>query len=310
MTCGRSDNYFRLDGLATLIQLIKVPGLAENRPSVVYADKIYITLSTDTTNTEFEGIVHSIDREVAILQFDPFFKTSVFVTNKQFNVRFSISRSIMRRCHQGISLLSEDDIPWNFITPSYTLESNEPRKYVEVADVNGLNEEQMTGTRSCAILTSAVRNIVNRTNVGVPYIIHGIHNCTIYNSQGGPGSGKTKTMIESIIACHKTSRGTQFHFLCLAPSNTAADLFVERLSLVFPRSEMYRMNAHTREKTGVLPEVEKYSSFDEKMGVYDLESLEKILKYKVVIATLQTASYLYGMGVQRGHFSHYFIGTI
>jgi len=151
---------------------------------------------------------------------------------------------------------------------------------------------------------------VNRTNLGVPYCIHGIHNHTLNNSQGGPGTGKSKTIIESIIACHQTSRGNNFHFLCLAPSDTAADLFVERLSDVFPVSEMYRMNSYTREAKGVPPIVEKYSSFDRRMGVYDMDSIERILKYKVVIATMQTASYLFSMGVQRGHFTHFFVGTL
>jgi len=86
-----------------------------------------------------------IDKEVAVLQFHPYFKDSIFIANKLFNVRFSIPLSVMQRCHQGIAILRQNEIPWGFISPTRTIITTTQTRHIEVGDVRGLNVEQMAG---------------------------------------------------------------------------------------------------------------------------------------------------------------------
>ena len=69
----------------------------------------------------------------------------------------------MRRCHQAIAVIAEDSIPWSFISPTRVLEHRSPDRLSDIAQVRGLNEEQM----------EAVHNIVRKSNIGVPYVIFG-----------------------------------------------------------------------------------------------------------------------------------------
>jgi hypothetical protein len=64
---------------------------------------------------------------------------------------------------------------------------------------------------------------------------------------------------------------------------------------------MHRLNAYTRPSEIMLESVKKYSTLRD--GVFELLSVDKIMKYKVIVSTMQSASYLYGMGVPRGHFT-------
>jgi helicase MOV-10 len=47
---------------------LKVPGLAEKRPSLMYGDSVFVTLPNEKVT--WEGCVHTIERETVLLQFD------------------------------------------------------------------------------------------------------------------------------------------------------------------------------------------------------------------------------------------------
>jgi hypothetical protein len=91
--------------------------------------------------------------------------------------------------------------------------------------------------------------------------------------------------------------------LVTAPSNQAADLLLEKLSVNLNRSEMLRFMAFNRHVDQVSQLNIDYSySYDNRERVFLQPPLDKLLSFKVVIATCCMASKLYNLGVPRGHF--------
>jgi helicase MOV-10 len=104
------------------------------------------------------------------------------------------------------------------------------------ADSN-LNEQQQ----------SAVRSILSGRGHTAPYIIF-----------GPPGTGKTVTIVRTIEYFFALPANANKHILVCAPSNTAADLLVERLSARFDNKNMLRLMSFMRNPNDVTPLVKKY----------------------------------------------------
>jgi len=91
---------------------LNVPGLAEKRPSVLYGDRVFVSISPfDTVGTVpsgrkpssriCEGYVHRVEQNRVGLKFSRNFHDK-FVEKATYHVRFSFSRTPMRRCHQAV----------------------------------------------------------------------------------------------------------------------------------------------------------------------------------------------------------------
>ena len=72
---------------------LEVPGLAENRPSVLKGDKIYAQVynSGKIEPIEYEGYVHQIEDSSIIVGFSSKLRNK-FYPNMQFNIRFTFNR--------------------------------------------------------------------------------------------------------------------------------------------------------------------------------------------------------------------------
>ena len=111
--------------------------------------------------------------------------------------------------------------------------------------------------------------------------------------------GKTTVLVEAIQQLLKQSQSIRI--LAVAPSNSAADLFIERLSNL-GKDEMYRLNAIGR-NVGETPEdIKKYSSVTGE--TFRLISRESLLKFRVVVSTAISAANLTGLGCKPGDFTH------
>ena len=90
-------------------------------------------------------------------------------------------------------------------------------------------------------------------------------------------------------------RDVNVKVLACTPSNTAADLLVERLSDAgLDPDQLYRLNAYSREEE--IPEDVQAFSIIPKHA--------KVLTYRVVLSTCSSASMLQAWNVPVGHFSH------
>ena len=113
---------------------------------------------------------------------------------------------------------------------------------------------------------------------------------------GPPGTGKTKTIVETALQLACTKREIVPHLLVCAPSDAAADTLLVRLSAFLSRDDLFRLNNWTRLASEVPGEVRPYCYLDDK-SLFSLESFQKIMSYKVVVTTCRDANVLVTAGL-------------
>lgn len=84
---------------------LRVPGLAENRPSVLKGDRIVISVHNGLD--KFEGIVQRTTNEDAVIEFHPSFNR-IFIDGLNVDVRFTFSRTTLRTSHQALMAVNND----------------------------------------------------------------------------------------------------------------------------------------------------------------------------------------------------------
>ena len=96
-------------------------------------------------------------------------------------------------------------------------------------------------------------------------------------------------MVEAILQVYKINQksGKGARILACAPSNSAADLIVERLSSYVDKKDMFRMVAYQRDYASIPDKVKPYTKFDK---FFDLPDAAEIAKFKVVVCTCVTAA--------------------
>ena len=94
--------------------------------------------------------------------------------------------------------------------------------------------------------------------------------------------------------------------LACAPSNSAADVIARRLLELLKADELFRFYAPSRERGAVPPDLLPYT-FANGDGTFSHPPLDKVKKFRVIVSTCISAAFTYGIGVERGHFSHVFI---
>ena len=85
---------------------LEVPGLEENRPSVLKGDRILVRM-TGNTEREYEGIVHEIRESKVMLGFNHQLANN-WVRNMKFDVQFTLGRHPLRNMHRAVALASQN----------------------------------------------------------------------------------------------------------------------------------------------------------------------------------------------------------
>ena len=91
---GKSGHLFSLE----------VPGLEENRPSVMKGDTIKVKM-TGNSDREYEGVVHEIRESRVMLGFGHQLAGN-FLKNMKFDVQFTLGRYPLRTMHRAVALTS------------------------------------------------------------------------------------------------------------------------------------------------------------------------------------------------------------
>ena len=149
---------------------LRVPGLAESRPSVLKGDRIIISVGG---RGKFEGIVQRTTNEDAIIQFAPSFHR-VFIDGLRVDVRFTFSRTSLRTSHQALFAVNEHKHLFHKMLFPETLnvEDNPPMTPLNLRVIRSsqlkfynrtLNREQ----------ESAVVGILQSIARPAPYLIYG-----------------------------------------------------------------------------------------------------------------------------------------
>ena len=135
----------------------------------------------------------------------------------------------------------------------------------------------------------AVRRILAAECRPTPYILF-----------GPPGTGKTITVVESILQVFVNISDSRI--LACTPSNSAADLIVERLkdSGVVGLVDVIRFNAANRSLNSIPENILRFCC-------NDLDEVETISRYRIIVCTCTTAGNFYPLELQQGHFTHVFV---
>ncbi|KAK1796461.1 hypothetical protein P4O66_009518, partial [Electrophorus voltai] len=265
---------------AAKLQLLRVLGVAENRPSVLQGDHLNVCMSEDKAQpvTMYKGYVHRVELESVKLGFTKKLVQS-FISNMMFDVEFSINRFPLRHQHRAVELVTQHRLA-NVLFPSDNgvkhtvpppLRCSHTHTQMFNQDVES-NPEQ----------NAAVRHILCGTSKPAPYLIF-----------GPPGTGKTVTLVEAIkqattlslsliyMCVNKSVAGA--HVLACAPSNSACDLLCERLLGYVDARQLRHLYASSRDHCTIC------SNWDESQDGFILPSKEILMDYTVIVVTLITA---------------------
>ncbi|XP_029287551.1 putative helicase mov-10-B.2 isoform X2 [Cottoperca gobio] len=263
---------------------LRVPGVAENRPSVQREDCLRVTKSGDTVQpiTVYNGYVHRVELDSVKLGFSKRLLQD-FNSNMKFNVEFTISRYSLKLQHRAVDLAVKHKLE-EVLFPSGAAEPILPMPKLRM-----FNHKLENNPEQCA----AVQRIVAGSSKPAPHLVF-----------GPPGTGKTITLVE---AMNQVSRAdTSACILACAPSNSACDLLCERLMEDMEPHKIYRMYAISRDPRTVPKNLLKYCNWDETQDKFVFPEREKLMKYTIIVTTLVTAGRLSG-AFPVGHFTHVFL---
>ncbi|GFY90637.1 P-loop containing nucleoside triphosphate hydrolases superfamily protein [Actinidia rufa] len=267
---------------STLLAL-RVPGLAERRPSLVHGDFVSAMLASQSENgtyAAYQGIIYRVESDEVLLKFGKEFDMHYRVGDL-YNIRFTYNRVNMRRLYKAVQ--AAESLETNLLFPS---QSKIRRiKTTQIKPFTSLNEEQL----------HAVAMILGCEGAP-PYVIH-----------GPPGTGKTMTLVEAIFQLYTARKNTRI--LVCAASNSAADHILEKLAnnseVGVKENEIFRLNATSRSYVDVQANNIRFCFFEGL--IFKCPPLEALMHYRVIISTYMSSSLLSAEGICRGHFSHIFL---
>uniref|UniRef100_A0AAX7V9Z3 RNA helicase n=1 Tax=Astatotilapia calliptera TaxID=8154 RepID=A0AAX7V9Z3_ASTCA len=257
---------------------LRVPGVAENRPSVLRGDCLRVSKSEDTVQpiTVYTGYVHRVELDSVKLGFSKKL-LQIFISNMKFNVEFTLNRYPLKLQHRAVDLAVKHQLE-EVLFPSGC------KKSISTSLCRMFNRQLENNPEQHA----AVQRIVAGSSKPAPHLVF-----------GPPGTGKTITVVEAINQVSKADPSA--HILACAPSNSACDLLCERLQVNMDSHQIYRVYANSRDPNS------KYCNWDESKDSFVPPQKEVTMKYKVVVTTMVTAGRLVSGGIPVGHFSHVFV---
>ncbi|CAI5470767.1 unnamed protein product [Closterium sp. Yama58-4] len=209
---------------------LTVPGLAEKRPSVLFGDRVYLTFTNEEgarRRIEYQGFVHRVERESAMLRFHPDFQRR-FIRGQLFNVRFEVPRGPVRACHLALGLANRH-LGQHVLMPS---EIPQRLFSIEIPAIRPFDRQLNVEQRE-AVAQLLVRSRLQLSARPEPYL-------PPYIVFGPPGTGKTKTVVEAILQVVKGMPSARV--LVCAPSNSATDNIALRLKGNLQVREMLRLS--------------------------------------------------------------------
>lgn len=264
---------------------LRVPGVAENRPSVLRGDCLRVSKSEDTVQpiTVYTGYVHRVELDSVKLGFSKKL-LQIFISNMKFNVEFTLNRYPLKLQHRAVDLAVKHQLE-EVLFPSGAAVASVPMPKLRMFNRQLENNPEQH---------AAVQRIVAGSSKPAPHLVF-----------GPPGTGKTITVVEAINQVSKADPSA--HILACAPSNSACDLLCERLQVNMDSHQIYRVYANSRDPNSVPKSLLKYCNWDESKDSFVPPQKEVTMKYKVVVTTMVTAGRLVSGGIPVGHFSHVFV---
>ncbi|EIN09073.1 P-loop containing nucleoside triphosphate hydrolase protein [Punctularia strigosozonata HHB-11173 SS5] len=268
---------------AGALYYLQVPGLAENRPSVIVGDRILVQPTDVDQGKWFEGRVFVVALQEVGMRLNSAFGAH---KDKTCNVRFQLNRHPLRVQHQALKISNN---PSRLLFPEPEHIAGDLAPSPEILEGPRFDERILQNSAQLQAITS----IVHRKPGAVPFVLF-----------GPPGTGKTFTILEAIKQLLRVG-GDKVHILAIAPTNAAADLIA--LGLTYLDDDLFRMYAPTRRRNLVPETLLPFTAMTADGGNFTVPDLDRLLRYKVVVATCISAAIPYSLRIPEGHFSHIFL---
>ncbi|KAM6925346.1 putative helicase mov-10-B.1 [Xenentodon cancila] len=270
--------------------LLEVPGVSENRPSVLRGDALLVYPHGEP-DVKYCGYVHSVQLDTVRLGFASEFLERYtkgndfsFIGGIKFSVEFTINRLMVRLQHRAAALAATHALK-NVLFPAAPLSSSQQPLLPKLS----LFDRQLEKNPE---QYQAVQHIVAGSSRPAPYLVF-----------GPPGTGKTVTVVEAIKQIEKTQASCRI--LACAPSNSAADLLCSKIIQHVDEHKVYRMYATSRDPNFVPDNLKACSNL---VGdCYVFPPKEKLMEYKIMVTTLLTAGRLVTGGFPVGYYTHVFV---
>ncbi|XP_036955977.1 putative helicase mov-10-B.1 [Acanthopagrus latus] len=264
---------------------LRVPGVAENRPSVLRGDCLRVHKSEDKVEpiTVYNGYVHRVELDRVKLGFSKQL-LQIFISNMKFDVEFTLNRYPLRLQHRALDLAAKHELE-EVLFPSGAAAASLPMPKLRMFNSQLENNPQQH---------AAVQRIVAGSSKPAPHLVF-----------GPPGTGKTITLVEAMNQVYKADRSA--HILACAPSNSACDLLCERLMVHMDHHRVYRLYASSRDPRTVPKSLLKHCNWDQRLESFVFPNKESLMEYTVVVTTLISAGRLVSGGMPVGHFTHVFV---
>ncbi|MCJ1403009.1 hypothetical protein MMC11_006231 [Xylographa trunciseda] len=165
-----------------------------------------------------------------------------------------------------------------------------------------LNYEQQASIRFSFSLSKAVASTLRITEPATGYftriplqkaidsIQHQNYGTVPFLISGPPGTGKTKTIVETALQLiYHTHPGRKNILLC-APSDPAADILALRVKPHVPYEDLFRLNSSSRSFAEVPGELLPYCHTTD--NLFSLPEFPKLMAYRIVVTTCRDAGIL------------------
>ena len=290
----------------------KVPGVAEQKPNLQLGDLIYVWI-LGKKGKEIEKnfsiqcecyITYIIQDQVTInfplqqvLYYFGLNSAKELLKQVDFHIRFTLN-NYKFKCFQNalVAINSFSSIYKPLLFPSSSSSFLSPSSQDSKIKLYNpvLNSEQKLAVQDIINQSITPSSSNNNNNI---YIIH-----------GPPGTGKTITVVESILQTLIYHKG-KCRILVCAPSGYSADVLTNKLSeykeMISPKN-LLRLNSFQRH-ISILPHLSPFCLKDETTGLYRIPSLIEIVQYSIIICTCLSSQVLVDLKISKGYFSSIFV---
>ncbi|XP_067933696.1 RNA helicase Mov10l1-like isoform X2 [Watersipora subatra] len=259
-----------------------VEGLSDGQPKLMVGDKLSAGVNSHIQDLAYDGYIHDIRSDMIYVKFHPSFHDSY--NEDECSVIFHVSRSTFRRMHAAVNRVYEMNWPGLFSGNVFIKASCQ--EFVDSLEV--CNDSWLVNKSLNQQQRLAVKRVMQAKCRPFPYIIF-----------GPPGTGKTVTLVESVLQVFTNIRGSRI--LICTPSNSAADLLTVQLrkGYEWANNSIVRLISYSRQEESLPDEIRSLCR--------DGTDLQLVSEHRVIISTCSSAGMFLSLGLSTTHFSHVFI---
>ncbi|CAH1998599.1 unnamed protein product [Acanthoscelides obtectus] len=313
------------------ILMLEIENLSERRPSILVGDKVIATDPLKRFTVAFEGFVHKVTAKHLHIKFSLLFHDKY--NGEDYSIRIVAGRASYKRLHHAVYLAVRNLGP-DILFPMRMYEKEPQVKFehnlsknnnntpnnrlkhlqAKIEEIKSRKSSELTATefklewyntQLNEIQKNTVINILLGKARPLPYIIF-----------GPPGTGKTVTIIETILQILRLLPKSRI--LVAAPSNSAVDLIALRLvdSGVLKPGDLVRLVSVNYALSDLIPprlvpfcivgsgSKEGTEQYGVQNGIQIGGHQNLMGRNRITISTCSSVGQLFTMGFPKGHFTH------